>query len=301
MASKTSADLTTENTTNLIDQTNPESITPAILGALRKDLIDSSYNRMDDGLLPKPVEMLKGDLLAAIVGSTLFDKQWIKITDRSDGFPLFVTAQGINNISPFGIWVKSGKPLAVIMDYVNGFEGETLPFYGYTDGTGIFTTATPLKIADGSQGAGKVLTSDANGQTAWKLASSYQSAILNPVGMIGGAALMMGLGGSITPGKSGNLLITISGEYTSDDNVGITEMSLRTGTGTAPTNGLAVSGTIKQTKNLIAASASARQTFSFNYLGLFTSGTAYWIDMSLKNADNGAVQLFNVSLSVTEQ
>lgn len=301
MASKNTADLTTENDNSLINQTLPESITPVILGGITKDIIDSMYNRTDDGLLPAPTEMTKGELAAAITGSELFDKQWIKITDRNDGFPLFVTAQGVDNISPFGIWVKSGKPLAVIMDYVNGIEGETLPFYAYTDGTGIFTTATPIKITDGSQGANKVLTSDVNGQSSWKLASSYQSAILNPASMTGAVALMVGLGGAITPGKSGTAVIFISGEYTSDDNVGITEVSLRVGTGSAPTNGNAVTGTIKQTKNLIAASATARQAFSFNYSGALTPGTAYWVDLSTKNAASGAVRLFNVSISISEQ
>jgi hypothetical protein len=32
-----------------------------------------------------------------------------------------------------GIWVKAGKPLAVIMDYVNTYEGETLPFIAVFD------------------------------------------------------------------------------------------------------------------------------------------------------------------------
>ncbi len=168
MASKSSAALTTDNNNKLVNQTTPESVTPTTLGGQVQDLIDSSYNRTDDLLLPKPIELTKALLLAAIAGNALFDKQWIKITDRSDGFPLFVCAQGTNTLSPFGIQVKGGIPLAVVMDYINGFDGEIDPFIAIFDENRKLNLSEQIIIADGSEGDGKMLVSDANGGSSWQ-------------------------------------------------------------------------------------------------------------------------------------
>ncbi len=302
MAAKNTAALTTDNNNNVVNQNTPESITPATLGTnIIQEIIDSMLNPLDTPVVYAGVSMTRAQLATAIAGSTLNDQQQIQITDRIDGFPLLVKAQGVNEISPFGIWIKSGERLGVVMNYTSGFEGETHPFFAVTDAAGILTTATPLKIADGTQGTDKVLVSNANGQTSWKIAANYQSGILNPAANSGAAPLMCGLAGSILPTKTGRVLINISGEFVSDDTATDTLFSIKTGTGAAPTNGAANTGTSQQTVSRRASSATLRIPFSFNAMIILTPLTTYWIDLATINNSSGSVQLFNVSISVIEQ
>lgn len=175
MSEQSKAALTTLNNNNVVNQTTPQSITPAILGSnVLQNIIDSMWNRVDDLLTLPPANVTKAALATAIGASSLndrtngfSDKQWLQITDRTDGYPLFVQITGVATISPFGIWVKSGKPLAVIMDYVNGYQGETNPFIAVFDENRQLNIPNKIIIADSSKGAGKLLVSDANGQGTW--------------------------------------------------------------------------------------------------------------------------------------
>lgn len=128
MSAKTAAVLTTDTASNITGQTVPESITPAVVGALLTDFIDSFWNKTDTPFTLPPTTITKAGLAALIGGSTVVDKRWYQITDRTDSNPLFVQGQGINKISPFGIQTIGGKPLFVVMDYTGTYEGETLPF-----------------------------------------------------------------------------------------------------------------------------------------------------------------------------
>lgn len=306
MSAKSNADLTTENNSVVVTVTTPESITPATLGALLQDMIDSFYNYEDDDLMRYPVDITKVQLAALIAGNTVIDKQWYRITDRADGFPLHVQGLSTNYIAPAGIWINAGVPLPVVMDYVAGDEGETNPFLAYTDADGSLKVNYPLIISDGSQGADYVLVSDANGKTKWQPIKQSQSALLNPASMTGAVPAMMGLAGSISPMKTGKVLVVISGEYTSDTTAVDTILGLRMGTGAAPGNGDAATGTAMQTNTRIASSAVARIPFSINCVVSIAPGTPaipipYWIDLCILNNAASTVQLFGVSISAIEQ
>lgn len=301
MSELTNVQLTTENNSAVVTVTVPEGITPATLGALLQDIIDSMWNKTDDDLMEAPINVTKVQLAALIAGNDIIDKQWYRITDRADAFPLHVRGLLTNQISPDGIWVNAGVPLPVWMDYVAGDEGETNPFLSYINAAGKLVVNYPLIIQDGSQGADKVLVSDANGVTTWKAVSRYQSALLNPASMTGAAPKMMGLAGAITPTKTGYVLVNISGEYTSDTAVVDTVLGIRMETGAVPANGDAVTGTAVQTNTRISPSAIARNSFSINCVVLLVPGTLYWIDMAIVNNAAGVVQLFGVSISVIEQ
>lgn len=311
MSEKSNADLTTEISATITSQTTPESITPTTDGAMQKDIVDSMWNKVDDLLILPPANITKA-ALAALIGAGALnnrtngysDKQWLTITDRNDGFPLVVQIQGSDNISPIGWWIVSGKPLLVCMDYVNGMEGETLDFKYYVDDTGMFVTVKPLKIFDGDQGVGKVLVSDANGVTSWQISKNVNGSVENPAGMSGAVMLLMGLNTVITPGKSGNVLINISGEYTSSDTSGDTRINLYTGTGSAPSNGTSIVGpalTIRKQLLLRSPSATLRSSFAISIIVPLTVGVAQWIDIGLSNAATGAVQVYNISLTAFEQ
>lgn len=137
MPQKTAAQLATGNSNTITNATNPESITPANMGALLQDFIDSFWNKSDTAFTLPPTTILKADLAIAIGASTLQDKRYYGITDRADGNLLIVQAQGVNKISPYGLWVVGTSVLAVIMDYANGKDGESNAFFSYTDASGL--------------------------------------------------------------------------------------------------------------------------------------------------------------------
>lgn len=303
--SRNTAALAAESTANIGAQTTPESITPTLNDTVLQDIIASMYNRNDDALVPSPINMTKAQLVTAIGASALIDKQYITITDRADGFPLIIQAQGVNKVSPFGIWIKSGVPIAVIMVYTG--SGELFTFSAFYDSSASLNLPNQIVIADSSKGAGKYLQSDANGKGTWAsfpatpVNASYQSGVTAPSGMTGSAALMMGLAGAITPSNTGNVLIMVTGEYGSDDVASVTTLILKTGTGTAPINGAGTTGTSQLTKGLMFPSGANRNPFSMVVIASLIVGNTYWIDMAIKNTTNGAVNLYSVSISAIEQ
>lgn len=300
--------LSTANTNNVVNQTAPESITPLLLGNnVIQQIIDSKWSRADDLLTLPPVLLSKAGLAACIAASSLVlrtnglsDKQWIKITDRTDGNPLLVQTMTSNTLSPFGIWIKAGKPLAVIMDYAAGYDGETNPFIAIFDENRQLNLPNKIIIADASKGVGRVLVSDANGQGEWQGAAYYQGGVIQPASIPNGPALMLGLGGAITPGKSGKVMITIAGEYVSGTTAVNTNFSVRTGSSATPVNGDAATGTTQITTSRHATSATERQSFSITVIAALTPGIAYWIDMSVSNNGGGATDLFNTTISAIE-
>src|SRR5712691_7351312 len=70
-----------------------------------------------------------------------------------------------------------------------------------------------------------------------------QSTPANPTGTNNTTGLMMGLAGTITPVRSGAIMIVISGDCTDDTISYGAAIQIRFGTGTAPTNGATLTGT----------------------------------------------------------
>ena len=132
------------------------------------------------------------------------------------------------------------------------------------------------------------------------------SPIANPVTTTSTTGVMMGIGAScsITPRKSGTILVIVTGDMdnaTAADGAGI---QIRYGTGTAPINGAALTGTtagglIKMTN--VATVTGSRSPFSSNAIvaGL-TIGTAYYIDVSLAAITGGTARIRDVIISAIE-
>ncbi len=149
-----------------------------------------------------------------------------------------------------------------------------------------------------------VLKNNGAGILSWETSApaNSQSAILNPFAMSGSSAVMMGLAGAITPVKTGTILLMISGEFTSDDDAVNATFTTKMGTGVAPNNGDAITGTTKQVNLRQPSDPADKIPFYFNVVvTLLTPNTTYWIDVAVKNASGGAVQLYNVSISAIEQ
>lgn len=124
---------------------------------------------------------------------------------------------------------------------------------------------------------------------------------LNPTGTASASAIMMGMGSSATivPNLSGAVLITIQGQVsnnTANDGAGI---QVRYGTGAAPANGAAPTGTVCATtlgpQGTVAAGLRFPFSSSCTVTGL-TVGTTYWIDAGLFAITGGTASINNVTV-----
>jgi len=137
--------------------------------------------------------------------------------------------------------------------------------------------------------------------------TSAQATSATPTGTTSATAVMMGLGAlgtpaSITPGVTGRVRLQISGQMANSTiNDGVT-VDLRYGTGTAPANGAAVTGTlggISQTATSLVAAQRSGFTIQAVVTGL-TVGTAYWFDASVLAVTGGTASIFGVTATAVE-
>jgi hypothetical protein len=148
--------------------------------------------------------------------------------------------------------------------------------------------------------------------TKWQVSPAVPAALLptggfsastpgNPAG-VGSPAAMMGLAGTAIPTKSGKVLFVMSGQIANNTiNDGAT-VQLRYGTGVAPINGAAVTGTqlgAAQTHTSLVAGDTGGFCISSVISGLAV-GTALWIDASLVAVTGGTATMTGVSISAIE-
>jgi hypothetical protein len=96
--------------------------------------------------------------------------------------------------------------------------------------------------------------------------------------------VMMGLGLVITPLDGTRMVLSVDGDISNSVNNGETDIQLYYGTGAAPANGVAVTGTaVGSPIRYEASTGGSLGPFSKTVLvtGL-TKGTAYWFDLGLK-------------------
>lgn len=124
----------------------------------------------------------------------------------------------------------------------------------------------------------------------------------SPAGTTSTTAVMMAAGGTLTPIRTGVALLTISGQMANATlNDGAT-VQLRYGTGTAPSNGAAVTGTlagISQTATSLVAAAKSGFNITARVSGL-TLGTAYWVDIALNAVTGGTATVTGVTVTTQE-
>ncbi len=143
-------------------------------------------------------------------------------------------------------------------------------------------------------------------QTPAILASTAQT---TPTSTSSTSAVMMGLGSAwkLTPLKSGIVVINISGILNTGLNVSYTcTAELVYGTGTAPANGAAASGTAIGGLAQISATVTAVAINPYSQTAVIsglTVGTAVWFDVQLKSSGGGTdtCVLTDVSENAVEQ
>lgn len=130
------------------------------------------------------------------------------------------------------------------------------------------------------------------------LASSYPAAYAflsaspaDPTGTTSPTGVMMGIGYTITPTASGKIRFAISGVMFNNVATAGVVVALRYGTGAAPANGDALTGTVISgaPQAAIDTAANAVGFEVHGTIGGLTIGTAYWFDLSCATIPNGTV------------
>jgi len=124
----------------------------------------------------------------------------------------------------------------------------------------------------------------------------------NPAGTTSTTPVMMGLGISFTPLYSGRVKIIIAGEASNNTASDGFSISAAYGTGAAPANGAAATGTVVG-NSVSGASAAANALLPFSIVAVITGltvGTAIWLDMQLSAVTGGTASLSNLSVIVEE-
>jgi len=134
-------------------------------------------------------------------------------------------------------------------------------------------------------------------------AEKLQANPANPTGTSSATKVHMGVGQTFTPRKTGNILCIISGTCGTVTNKATT-ISLRYGTGSAPANGAAETGS-SGNADITCGNASANadgKPFSLNsVISGLTIGTAIWVDFSAALSTAGGTTTFsNISISIVE-
>jgi hypothetical protein len=137
---------------------------------------------------------------------------------------------------------------------------------------------------------------------AWVANAVSTSTPADPTTTTSTVGVMMGLAGSITPTGNGKVLITITGDVDNATNSRGVLIQLRTGTGTAPVNGAALTGTTRGNPvNFAQNNAAIRAPFTVQSVitGL-TLSTAIWIDVSIASVGAGTARIRDITISAIE-
>jgi hypothetical protein len=152
-----------------------------------------------------------------------------------------------------------------------------------------------------TQGGGAVQISGHTILATSSAVTSHTSAA--PTGTTLTTAVMMAIGGTITPVNSTRVEVTICGMLSNTTAGDGATVDLRYGTGTAPINGAAVTGTLLGLSigPIISSVAAQKTPFTITYSATgLTIATAYWIDCSLMAVTGGTASVSNISISATE-
>lgn len=126
----------------------------------------------------------------------------------------------------------------------------------------------------------------------------------DPTGTTSTAYQMMGLGGSLTPGRSGRIMVTVDGQLQNSSNGQQTSAAVVVGTGTPPANGdlQAGNGQIVGSPARFEAPSNSAPFVPFSLTVLLpglTAGTPYWIDLAVR-VTGGTGNVFDLNVTAIE-
>jgi hypothetical protein len=105
-----------------------------------------------------------------------------------------------------------------------------------------------------------------------------------PAGVAGGVFKMQGLAIGLTPKDSGNAFFWLNGGMQNTAANALCNIGIRYGTGTAPVNGAAVTGTTIGIDGIFNGHATAAGVFPVSVYHIVTGltlGTTYWFDVAI--------------------
>lgn len=134
--------------------------------------------------------------------------------------------------------------------------------------------------------------------------TTLQSTAANPTGTTSSTAVMQGLGSTctLTPSYSGRVHLEFKGSGSNTTSGDAFYVQAMFGTGTAPANGVAATGTAVGGP-IIGLAGSVNFVMPFVAGGIITGltpGTTYWFDLSLKQASGGTASIENVTCTAFE-
>lgn len=132
--------------------------------------------------------------------------------------------------------------------------------------------------------------------------ASYQITPADPTGTTNTTGLMMGLAGAITPVFSGRVMVSITGNIENNTSGSGVKAGIYYGTGTAPVNAAAITGTlVGSVPQFTTAAAAQRVPINITIIitGL-TLGTAYWLDLMLGAITSGTAAIKNITVTAVE-
>lgn len=125
----------------------------------------------------------------------------------------------------------------------------------------------------------------------------------DPTGILGATSLMLGLAVTFTPRRTGRVRIRVSGNITNDTNADLGTWILRYGTGAAPANQAASTGTaVAPSRTWTALTGMTSVPFAQNTQipGLII-GTTYWFDYAAAATGAGAtVNMTQLAILIEE-
>jgi hypothetical protein len=140
----------------------------------------------------------------------------------------------------------------------------------------------------------------------WGPAAPASFAPSNPASTTSVTQVMMGVGATCayTPAGSGNVQVTVTGAVRTQTAQQPVTAGGRYGTGTAPSNGAAVTGTRfgpAADPALSGSGAGAWTSLAITALLALTPGTAYWFDLAIATGNAAdAASAANISMVITE-
>lgn len=125
----------------------------------------------------------------------------------------------------------------------------------------------------------------------------------NPTGTVSGVQVMTGLAGTFTPATSGNMFLTVQSTIANSTINDGCLVQMRFGTGGAPANGAAATGTAigqQQAATSFAANALVPSTLIAYQTGLVVS-TVYWFDLGFAAVTGGTCTPTAIVMDAFEQ
>jgi hypothetical protein len=161
----------------------------------------------------------------------------------------------------------------------------------------------PLSVANG--GTGQVTAvAGFNALNPNAAPAAFRPA--NPTGTTSTTLVMAGVGATCayTPASSGVVSVNVTGQYQSNTGTAIVTIGGRYGTGSAPANGAAVTGTRwggAADAGLRGPGIGLLNTFAMTDVLALTPGTAYWFDLAFDTGNAADLALLtNISMTITE-